>query len=270
MNRIVEHYNKFNEDKRLLSRHGLVEFELTMKYIHQYLAQLEKQNGLGQDRANKSQIRILDIGAGTGAYSIPLAREGYDVTAVELVKHNLARLKQKCDLVHAKQGNALDLHKYEENFYDLVLLFGPMYHLFTEEEKLKALTEAKRVLKPDGILMVAYIMNDYGIVMYAIEEGHLKECYEGYRLDENFHCHSKPEDLYEFVTLEDMNSYNAKCGLRRLQVFTPDGPTNMLRPYIKKMSEEEFSIYKKYVESIAERQDLIGAAGHTVDVLQKS
>ena len=87
-------------------------------------------------------VSILDIGAGTGAYSVPLAEEGYDVSAVELVKHNLARMKQKCDKIKARHGNALNLRKYESDSFDIVLLFGPMYHLFSKEDKVKALNEA--------------------------------------------------------------------------------------------------------------------------------
>ena len=76
-----------------------------------------------------SNIHILDIGAGTGRYSVG-ENEGYDVTAVELVKHNLGILKAKKSSVNAGQGNALNLSKFPENFYDVTLLFGPMYHLF--------------------------------------------------------------------------------------------------------------------------------------------
>lgn len=102
MTTLEEYYNKFNEDKRLDSRHGRVEFQTSMHYIHKYLDQIAEETG-----KNRREIRILDIGAGTGRYSIALAEEGYDVTAVELVKHNLGRLKQKCSLVKAYQGNAL-------------------------------------------------------------------------------------------------------------------------------------------------------------------
>ena len=84
MTNIEEYYNKFNEEKRLNSRHGQVEFVTSMRYIHKYLDILKEQ----------SEPKILDIGAGTGRYSVPLALEGYDVSAVELVKHNLSRLKQ--------------------------------------------------------------------------------------------------------------------------------------------------------------------------------
>ena len=78
MTTLEEYYNKFNEDKRLDSRHGRVEFQTSMHYIHKYLDQIAEETG-----KNRREIRILDIGAGTGRYSIALAEEGYDVTAVE-------------------------------------------------------------------------------------------------------------------------------------------------------------------------------------------
>ena len=84
MTELEAYYNKFNEEKRLQSRHGQVEYHTTMHYIHKYLDQL----GAGP-------LRIIDIGAGTGRYSVALAAEGHDVTAVELVKYNLGILKQK-------------------------------------------------------------------------------------------------------------------------------------------------------------------------------
>ena len=82
------YYNKFNEEKRLDSRHGRVEFVTSMHYIHQCLEEV----AAGRE---KEEISILDIGAGTGRYSVALAEEGYDVTAVELVRYNLGILKSK-------------------------------------------------------------------------------------------------------------------------------------------------------------------------------
>lgn len=108
MTELEAYYNKFNEEKRLNSRHGQVEYRISMKYIHAYLEEAEERTGVS-DTGSKSNIRLLDIGAGTGRYSVALAEEGYDVTAVELVRYNLGVLKKKASSVKAMQGNALNL-----------------------------------------------------------------------------------------------------------------------------------------------------------------
>ena len=89
MDELTAHYNKFNEDKRLTRRHGQVEYITTMKYIHEVLQQLTETG------RKASEISILDIGAGTGRYCIPLSEEGYQFSAIEYVKYNLGILKQK-------------------------------------------------------------------------------------------------------------------------------------------------------------------------------
>ena len=102
MTDLVAYYNKFNEEKRLQSRHGQVEYHTTMHYIHRYLELLQREReadgkpkqlefGNAGNR-HTEPLRIIDIGAGTGRYSVALAAEGYDVTAVELVKYNLGIL----------------------------------------------------------------------------------------------------------------------------------------------------------------------------------
>ena len=151
-----------------------MEYRISMEYIHKYIP---------QDR-EKSEIKILDIGAGTGRYSIPLFEEGYDVTAVELVQHNLGILKQKNPDIKAYKGNAMKLKRFANESFDVTLLFGPMYHLGSFEEKKTALLEAKRVTKKDGIILVAYCMNEYSIITYAFKEKHILECLENGMIDE--------------------------------------------------------------------------------------
>ncbi len=260
---LEEYYNKFNEEKRLLSRHGQVEFRTSMKYIHECIKALKVDASLAN-----SDIKILDIGAGTGRYSVALAEEGYDVTAVELVKYNLGILKSKNSNVRAMLGNALNLKKLADNTFDVTLLFGPMYHLFGHDDKLKALNEAKRVTKSGGIILVAYCMNEYGVLTYAFKEKHILECMEEKRLTEDFHTISFKENLYDYVRIEDINKLNEAAGLFRIKIISPDGPANYMRMYLNSLSEEEFELFMQYHMATCERQDLIGAGAHTVDILK--
>ena len=82
MDLLEKYYNKFNEDKRLLSRHGQVEFFVATHYINEVIA-------------GRQNLDILDVGAGTGRYSVMLAEMGHNVTAVELVKRNSRHYAKK-------------------------------------------------------------------------------------------------------------------------------------------------------------------------------
>ncbi|MDD2979375.1 MAG: class I SAM-dependent methyltransferase [Hespellia sp.] len=259
MDEIKQYYNKFNEEKRLNSRHGQVEYRISMKYIHEYL-KLDKP---------KEEIHILDIGAGTGRYSVALANEGYDVMAVELVKYNLGILKSKGSTVKAIQGNALNLSKLPDEQFDVTLLFGPMYHLFTYEDKKKALEEAKRVTKSGGVILVAYCMNEYGVITYAFKERHIGECMAENRLSEDFHTLSEEKNIYDYVRVEDMDRLNEAVGLQRIKILSPDGPANYMRPFLNQLTDEEFEWFIQYQTAVCERADLIGAGAHAVDILRK-
>lgn len=259
MNQLEQYYNKFNEEKRLNSRHGQVEYRISMKYIHDHLP---------TDRP-KDEIHILDIGAGTGRYSVALAEEGYDVTAVEPVKYNLGILKSKGSAVHAMQGNALKLKKLADDRFDLTLVFGPLYHLMSFEEKLQALQEAKRVTKPGGVILAAYCMNEYSILTYAFKERHIMESLEEGHITSDFHVKSLPEDLYSYVRIEDIQKLSEAAGLSRVKILSPDGPANYMRPFLNQLSEEEFEQFVAYQLSVCERPDLIGAGAHIVDILKK-
>ena len=232
---LIKYYNKFNEDKRLNTRHGQVEFITSMKYIKEYLKEFNNP-------------KILDVGAGTGKYSINLANDGYDVTALELVKHNLKVIEKNSDKVEVVQGNATNLSKFKDESFDIVLLFGPMYHLMTDEEKIKALSEAKRVTKKNGYILVQYFMNDYCIIRYGFKENNIINSINNNEID---------------------NNYNKIVNLKRVKIITPDGCANYIRDVLNKMDENTFNEFIKYHLSTCERYEMIGSAAHTLDILKK-
>ena len=118
MTNLERYYNKFDEDHRLTTRHGQVEFATSMHFIHECISNAKSEK----------QIKIADIGAGTGRYSLALSREGHSVTAVELVPKNLSVLESRHEKVNCWPGDARDLSFLDDNTFDITLLFGHFIH----------------------------------------------------------------------------------------------------------------------------------------------
>ena len=257
MTKLEQYYNKFHEEHRLTTRHGQVEFRTTLHFIEEAI-----------QRLNNNTIKIADIGAGTGRYSVELCHKGYDVTAVELVKHNLEILRSKHENIKTWQGDARDLSFLEDETFDITLLFGPLYHLHGDEEKLKALNEAKRITKKGGYILVAYVMNEYSVISYCFKEHKWKEVAAKGGLTSDFHTICTEEDLYDYVRLEDIDRLNKAAGLERIKIISADGAADYMRRELNEMSEEEFEAFCNFQLAIAEQPELVGAGSHCVDILR--
>ena len=247
--KLTEFYNKFNEDKRLDHRHGQVEYQTSMRYIHRYLS---------------AGDRIIDIGAGAGRYALALKQEGYDVTAVEYVRPNIGKIKAKDRELRVIEASATDLSMFQDEEFDVAILFGPMYHLYSKEDRVRALSEAKRITKK--YIFVTYIMNEYSIIQYAFIDGNYSRIKD--RLDENYHI-DDPDALFFQVRIEEMDELNQICGLDLLCRFASDGPSDYIRQTLNAMDDETFAAYLDYHYHICERKELLGASSHVVDILKK-
>jgi len=255
---LSEYYGSYDEDQRLSSRHGSVEFLTTMRYIEKYL---------------RPGMRVLEIGAATGRYSHTLARKGYRVDAVELVQHNIDIFKantQPGEDVRIYQGNAKKLDMLSDETYDITLLLGPMYHLFTVPEQLEALSEAIRVTKKGGVVFSAYCGNEATMVQYCFGRGMIKE--QRYRdlIDPvTFKASSDPAELFELYRKEDIDKLMAVFPVARLHYVGTDMATNYMRQAVDDMDAELFNLYLQYHFAICERSDLVGASHHILDIFRK-
>lgn len=251
--RVNRTYELFDEDSRLSrSQAARVEFLTTVRYIEEYL-----QPG----------DRILDIGAGTGAYSLYFARKGHPVSALELADSNLAAFRRKLtpeDRIDLVQGNALDLSRYADDSFDIVLLFGPLYHLAKEEDRLRCIAEAKRVCKPGGKLFFAFISNDFVILT---EFSYRPDYFTAGDYDkQTFRLEDFP---FVFHTVDRCRALLQKGGVGILREVAADGVSELLEDRINSLPPEDYAQYLKYHFYICEKPELLGMTNHLLFVGQK-
>lgn len=253
---VINYYNNYNEDKRLTSKSHMPEYLITMKYIEKYL---------------KSDSKILEVGAGTGRYSIALADKGYDVTAVELVEHNIEIMKKKVKpnhKIHIYDGNACDLSFIADNTYDIVLVLGPMYHLFNDDDKHKAISEAIRVAKTGGVIYCSYCNND--TCMYKMfYKKRILEFIEKDLIDDTFKAKSSPNEIFELYRKSDIDNLMKEYNVTRLHFVGVDMLSYLYNNKLNMLNKKEFDAYMKFLSVICEREDLVGFSIHMLDIFKK-
>lgn len=255
-----EFYNNYDEDSRLLQRHGSVEFLTTLRYIEKYI---------------NPGDRVIEIGAGTGRYSHALARQGYTVDAVELIGHNIEVFRKNTlpsENITITQGNALDLSSFQDSTYDITLLLGPLYHLYSIEDKRQALREAIRVTKPGGIVFAAYVISDGCLLDEGFNRGNINVAEyieKGLIHGKTFAAKSEPKDLFELVRKEDIDELMSAFPTTRLHYVASDGCALFMREAIDRMDDETFELYLQYHFATCERSDLAGVTSHSIDIFRK-
>ena len=258
MDFLTQFYQNYDEQGRLGTRYGHVEFMTTMTYIGRYL---------------RPGMRVMEIGAGTGRYSHALAQMGCQVDAVELLEHNIRQfqaLTQPGEPVTITQGDARDLSAFADETYDITLLLGPLYHLYTEADKLQALREAVRVTKRGGVVFAAYCMADPTIVQHAFIKGNIRSLIERGMVDtETFTARSEPRDLFELHRVEDILRLRSELPVESIALVAADGYANHMREALAVMPEDVYALYLQYHLATCERMELMGYSHHTLDIFRK-
>lgn len=246
-----------DEDTRLESQHGQVEFLTTIKYIEEYL---------------KPETKILEIGAGTGRYSLYYANKGYDVTAIEYVQHNVDILKSKIKdnmNIVAEQGDAVDLSRFENNTFDVTLVLGPLYHLYEDKDINKAIEEAIRVTKKDGIIAIAYLTSDSIMIDWSLMGDHLINGYPN-DFDDNFKMTRYPQGVFAPFYISEFKNIMSKFNVELLHNVATDGFTHHVKDKIDSLSKEEFEVWMRYHLSTCEREELQGYSNHMLYICKKN
>lgn len=255
---LTNYYTSCNEDARLRSKHGMVEFLTTVHYIEKYL---------------KSGMQILEIGAGTGRYSHYFAGKGYTVDAVEIMECNIDVFNKNTkdgENITIQKGDAVNLENIPSDKYDITLLLGPMYHLFTDEEKLSAMSETLRVTKCGGTVFAAYCNNDFTVYGYGFIRGGFITGEHNDMVDfETFKLYSEPKELFALWRKEEVDELMTNFNVKRLHYVGTDMLTHFFDGTVDEMSDEAFEMYMKYHLTVCEREDMVGATSHMLDIFRK-
>ena len=247
-------YNEYDEESRL---DRSVQFATTMNYIHRY--------------AN-SDSKILEVGAGTGRYSIVLAKEGFDVTAVELVEKNLEILRKNgsgLGNLHSFQGDATNLKDFADSSFDVTLVLGPLYHLYDKDEVNRAIDEAIRVTKKGGVIMYAFI-SVFAIMYAEYFYGNWKAGQEE-NFTEDYKVRHFKEQLF---TGYDVTEFEQLFEGKNVTWLTTAGVDGLLQPIEErpdfKVSDEDFKAMADWYLAFAEKRELLGTTNHLLYICKKN
>lgn len=246
-------------DRLARSRHGQLEFLTTMTEIDRYAI---------------APCRILELGAGTGAYTAVLAKKGHRVTAVELLDKNFELLQANTAQypnVEAVQGDALDLGRWADASFDLTLSMGPLYHLYDRGDVDRAIDEAVRVTRPGGILMFAFL-SVHAILYdnYLQADPHTVRAGMEENFDEDFRIRHFPEQVFTGYDVAEFEALFTNKPVVHLCTVATDGIMELAEGRSDfSMTDEDFRLFCAYHLLHCETRELLGSSAHLLYICRK-
>jgi SAM-dependent methyltransferase len=212
--RLFAYYEQNHAERdRLGRREGLIEFVRTKELLRRYLP--------------KPPSAVIDVGGGTGIYAAWLASLGYDVHLVDIVPTHVREARQ-IGTFSAAVGDARAL-PYPDDSCDVTLLLGPLYHLLTGTERLQALCEAQRVVRPGGLIVTAYISRG-AVAMDGFVKGWIDRPGVIHAVRDHVRQGASPEHSEGFGTIayfhlpSEVRTELAAAGLDLVGFFGIEGP----------------------------------------------
>jgi len=245
-----------------LERHR-TEFAVSLRAINEFLPRPPRS--------------ILDVGGGPGRYAIELARQGYSVTLLDISRESLRLARQRAneaqvslaDVIHV---NAVDLSNLGSASYDAVLLMGPLYHLLSHGERVQAIQEAMRVLKPRGKLFAAFITRFAPFRCVANgEPAWLAENPEYALQLLETGIHDRPTQFARayYAHPDEVAPLMEGCGLRTLSLVGCEGVVAGHEDKVNELTEEAWEAWVDLNYKLGQDPTLYGASDHLLYVGEK-
>ncbi len=264
---ILDYYGEGQEEQRLTASLGRLERIRTWEIMERHLP--------------PAPSRILDAGGGTGVYALALAERGYHVHLIDPVPLHVERARalsttSKTPLVSAEIGDARNLAVADDSF-DVVLLFGPLYHLTDRADRVAALREARRVLVSDGLVLSACISR-FASAIDGIREGALRDARFARIVDGDLTdgVHRNPTNRPEWFTTayfhrpEEIRREIEDAGLRFSNLLAVEGPGWMSQDLDTWLDDGEArERLLDVLRRLETEPSLIGASAHLLAVAHR-
>jgi ubiquinone/menaquinone biosynthesis C-methylase UbiE len=255
MSDIISHYTETPEDDRLRSGWGALEFARTQELIGRHLPEPPRT--------------ILDVGGGSGIYSAWLGSLGYRTHLVDIVPRHVESARRIREIASAAVGDARRLSRADESA-DAVLLLGPLYHLTERADRVQALKEARRVLRPDGLLFAGAISR-FGSLLDGLTRGFIDDPAFAPILEGDLRngLHRNPTEKPEYFTTaffhrpDELRSEIEEAGFSSVELFAIEGPGYLAKDFEARWADpSRRKILLDLIREVELEEILLGVSSH--------
>ena len=256
-----EHYTKgIGEDNRATSsRSASLEFHYTKKVMREFI--------------NK-ESQILEIGCGTGYYGMYFADKCKEYVGIDFFQHHIDVFQRKIqensiNNLSCSIGDATNLEGIEDNSFDVVCCFGPMYHLPSDKREI-VFAECRRICKSGGVVAFAYI-NKIGAYMSACLHDEWRSNYPNRKANDSVLIMGTDDiqpDVFYLTMPEEMETAATRYGLSKIRNIGTDFFGNS--GIANQMDDEKFELFMEIVDEMIKHESCTGMSEHALLICRKN